>query len=902
MVEQAIHAPAGAGVAAFTLGIIAVMQFIVWQRERERGMSWFAAASLIAALLAAFDDALPPGGVLPNRTYVLGAFVVRFGCVVGLSSYLGLAGNVRAAAIAVPGLPMAAVAAALLGGIELGRPAVVAPLLYADACSAVLCLMTARRERDAGHELLAMGSVMGIVSLAFAAWRHGTVLLRYDYFLPATIAFGIFLLIVGLLRRSRGNRHAQAHAQRIAAFYAALSRANQTILRVKEPLTLYAEICRICVETGHAVMACVYLDEGTHAIRAGSAGPAATFLAGIPNPWDITTPQARASYTVQAMRDGVRLVCNDYLGDPRSAPWRAQAETHGIRAIAWLPLRRGGRSVGVLMLAAGERDYFDEPLVALLDELTADVSYALDNIDREAERLEASRQVQAGLERFSRLFHTAPVAAAIVSLVDRRVIDVNRATCERYGRSREQLIGHQTRTLDVGLLDEDREVFYAEMRKSGRVRNLVVRVRDHTGALHPELMSAEPIDYLGEPCHLVMSLDITDLRAAEEARRALSEARAASRAKTEFLSRMSHELRTPLNAVLGFSGLLRREATTRLTAQELTHLDHIQKAGWHLLKLINDVLDISRIEAGQLGVEVRGLELAPLLEEALQMSQPLAQERAVSLSAADPPTPRTGVKADPTRLRQVLLNVLSNAIKYNLPGGSVQVRVEHRDDQVSIEVVDTGMGMSTKQLERLFEPFNRLGRERGGIEGTGIGLALTRQLMRLMGGEIRVESEPGRGTRVLLTLPSAGDCVAAPATTRPVPLDLLPDSRSPSGLVLYIEDNAVNTLLVEQLLACWPDVQFVAAEDGRTGIELARALRPDLVLLDMQLPDVDGIEVLRHLRAEDGLQGVPVVALSASAMPEDIASARTAGALDYWTKPLDFQRFPVDVAQILKHA
>jgi len=355
--------------------------------------------------------------------------------------------------------------------------------------------------------------------------------------------------------------------------------------------------------------------------------------------------------------------------------------------------------------------------------------------------------------------------------------------------------------------------------------------------------------------------------------------------------------------VLGFSGLLRHEAATRLTVQELAQLDHVQQAGWHLLRLINDVLDLSRIEAGQFGVNVRGLELAPVLDEALQMSQPLAAEAGVTLHADYRDESPIWALADPTRLRQVVLNVISNAIKYNRPLGSVHLCAMRRGDGTVIEVADTGLGMSEQQLAHLFEPFNRLGRERRGIEGTGIGLSLTRQLMQLMNGGVEVSSEEGCGTRVTLTLPCAnGPQEPTTVATADRADATSPVEPAPHGTVLYIEDNAVNTLLVEQLLARWEGVRFVAASDGATGIQVALALRPDLVLLDLQLPDLDGLDVLSRLRGHEALSTTPIVVLSASAMPESITQARNRGATDYWTKPLDFQRFLAGIATLLPRA
>ena len=381
-------------------------------------------------------------------------------------------------------------------------------------------------------------------------------------------------------------------------------------------------------------------------------------------------------------------------------------------------------------------------------------------------------------------------------------------------------------------------------------------------------------------------------------------AEASSRAKSEFLSRMSHELRTPLNAVLGFSQLLLADAQNRLTAQQLGQLEHIRGAGWHLLALINDLLDVSRIEIGQLRVQAEAVELGPLIDEALYMTEPLAKLQGVRLDAVDQEQRCAWVVADPIRLRQVLINLLSNAVKYNRPGGSVRIEVSDDGMAVLIDVIDSGIGMTPEQLLHLYEPFNRLGQERSGVQGTGIGLVLTRQLVRLMEGRMDVDSEVGRGTRVRVSL-------QAHRTTRPYEPsafmssihaaldDPTEDASAPAGVVLYIEDNPVNLMLVEQLLARWSAVFLVQAEDGASGIELARTLRPDVLLLDMQLPDMDGFAILNSLRADPATRELVVVALSASAMPESVAQAREHGVSEYWTKPLDFDRFLADMQRLL---
>ncbi|URI11306.1 ATP-binding protein [Aquincola tertiaricarbonis] len=719
-----------------------------------------------------------------------------------------------------------------------------------------------------------------------------------------TLAFGAAVLVL-----RRRHRDSAAHAARLSRFLSALSRTNRMVMRTDDEGLVLSETCKICVDTGHAVLACIYVLDGTMLRRAATAGPADQILATVPDPLDTEDPAMQGTYTVRAFREGRHQLSNRYQQDPTGGRWRQVAIAHGIHAIVWLPLRRGGQVYGTLMLCADAPDFFDPPLLTLLDEMSDDISYALDNIDREAERRTAAREIAAGRDRFERLFQSVPMASAIVSLTDRCVIDVNQATCQRFGLTHAQMVGRSSNTFSRGLLEEDRELFYQRLRADGQVRNLVVRVRDLQGRVHPEVMNADVIDYLGQPCCLVTALDISDLRVAAETRRALAEAQAANQAKSEFLSRTSHELRTPLHAILGFAALLRRDAGPRLHPAELDHISHLERAGWHLLTLVDDVLALSRAEVGHIDVALEPLALAPLLQETVALHRPLAERGRIVLSLMPLAAEVAGVRADRTRVRQVLINLLSNAIKYNRPGGSASVAARSAGGQVVIEVADTGIGMTREQQARLFEPFNRLGREREGYEGTGIGLALARELVLLMGGRLEIDSEAGHGTRVRLYLPA---CEAphpevlppnhTGALLQPEPATPVVADAEGLATVLCVEDNPINALLIEQLLALSSGLRVVTATTGAEGLARAAADPPDLVLLDLQLPDMHGLEVLRQLRAQPVHAGTPIIVLSASALPEELEAAREAGASDYWTKPLDFQRFPGDVERRLRRS
>ncbi len=368
-----------------------------------------------------------------------------------------------------------------------------------------------------------------------------------------------------------------------------------------------------------------------------------------------------------------------------------------------------------------------------------------------------------------------------------------------------------------------------------------------------------------------------------------------SQAKSEFLARMSHELRTPLNAVLGFAQLLRLEPELAGSAS-FAKVRHILSAGEHLLSLINDVLDLSSLESGEVRLDLRPVRLADVLQEAQALLEPAAREAGVSIQIDET---EAVVRADRIRTRQVVINLLSNAVKYNTAHGHIHVSVRDRlavgADEVVLTVADTGRGMTRQQMVHLFEPFNRLGVEREGIEGAGVGLSVVKALVERMGGSVRVESTPGVGSRFDVHLPRhAGPIEAdeAPANAAQPPAETPPAPRHHrQGCLLYIEDNPVNALLVEEMVRIHAGLQIESVASGLAGVARARELQPDLILLDMQLPDVDGYEVLSRLRDHPSTAGIQCIALSANAMPEDIARATAAGFSDYWTKPIHLATF-----------
>jgi CheY-like chemotaxis protein len=348
---------------------------------------------------------------------------------------------------------------------------------------------------------------------------------------------------------------------------------------------------------------------------------------------------------------------------------------------------------------------------------------------------------------------------------------------------------------------------------------------------------------------------------------------------------MSHELRTPLNAILGFAQLLDNHAGQALQPAWREWLTRIQQAGWHLLAMINDVLDLSRVEAGTLALHDQRIDLRETIESSIGMIEEAAQRRRVTV-VRDLSEQAPEVRGDPVRVRQVLLNLLSNAIKYNRDGGHVLVCSRALPGpRVEIEVADTGLGMTAEQIERLFQPFNRLGRERLGVEGTGIGLVIAKRLAELMGGSLQVHSQPGKGSVFTLTLPAPRKGPQAP-DTRP---DEANDELYSGRRVLYIEDNDTNVELMRGMLAKRPQIDLTVAVNGRDGLAAARSKPPHLILLDIGLPDIDGLQVLKLIRDDPRLARVPVIVVSADTSERRIDAALAGGASEFLPKPLNLR-------------
>lgn len=395
-----------------------------------------------------------------------------------------------------------------------------------------------------------------------------------------------------------------------------------------------------------------------------------------------------------------------------------------------------------------------------------------------------------------------------------------------------------------------------------------------------------------------------EIELSTELKQALAEAEAANRAKSEFLSRMSHELRTPLNAILGFGQLI--AADTTLDDDHADSVSEVLKAGRHLLALIDEVLDLSKVESGDLSLVIEPIAVADAIAECLRLVQPLARRAAITIDwqASMLGPAKVYLLGDRLRVRQVLLNLVSNAIKYNRAEGSVRIWVETLTGdtgRVRIHVEDTGAGIPAERLVELFSPFNRLGAEYTTVEGTGIGLVITRRLCRMMGGDVDLRSTPGHGSDFWIELPLAQE---SPVTVTAAVHHVIPPRAAQAKperaqQVLYIEDNPANLKLMEQIFLRRPQLRLIGATSGPGGLQRARETPPDLIPLDINLPGMDGYAVLRELRRTPQTQSTPVIAVTANALPGDIEHGDAAGFTAYVTKPIDLMQFLDTLDQVL---
>ncbi len=460
----------------------------------------------------------------------------------------------------------------------------------------------------------------------------------------------------------------------------------------------------------------------------------------------------------------------------------------------------------------------------------------------------------------------------------------------KLSKTKDELIG--TRINDV-FYEKDALFFMVtirEVQETGQPKTVEYQIDTLAGKRWFQGRLAPIVDESGEFRHFVLTArDITDLKELQESlRKAKEEAEQASKAKSDFLSSMSHELRTPMNAILGFTQLLEYEKDSLTTSQNES-VEEILKAGNHLLTLINEILDLARIEAGKLTVSLEPVEVQPVIEEVLGIISPLASNKRIKIDHNLDLCNGIYVYADRIRLKQVLLNLLSNAVKYNQDEGCIRVDCSVKDGKAHFLVEDTGVGIDDQEIDQIFEPFTRILDERI-IEGTGIGLTLSKQLIALMNGTISVKSELGEGSTFWIELPAVENISTNQIHEVEEESTVLIGSEERKSL-LYIEDNPANLHLVQKLISHKSNIDFMSAMNGEIGLELAQAHRPDLILVDLNLPGLDGYDVLSKIKDHPSTKEIPVIAISANAMPRDIEKGIAAGFQDYLTKPLEVTTF-----------
>jgi PAS domain S-box-containing protein len=555
-------------------------------------------------------------------------------------------------------------------------------------------------------------------------------------------------------------------------------------------------------------------------------------------------------------------------------------------------------------------------VTALRDDRGAIIGYLLIGTDNSARKQVEAEQMKLDQRLRDQQFYTRSLIESNIDALMTTdpagiITDVNKQMEALTGCTRDELIGAPFKNYftdperaDAGIKQMLREKKLTNYELTARARDGKTTVvsynattfYDRDRKLQGVFAAARDVT---EPKRLDQALKEQNV----ELKRARSAAEKANLAKSDFLSSMSHELRSPLNAILGFAQLMNSD-TPPPTASQTASIDQILHAGWYLLELINEILDLAQIESGKFALSSEPTSLGEVMSECQAMIEPLGQKRGITMTFPRFDLPRF-VHADRTRLKQILINLLSNAIKYNRTNGTVVVNavLEGSPDRVRISVKDTGAGLAPEMLEQLFQPFNRLGQERSGEEGTGIGLVMSKRLVELMGGEIGVESRVGEGSVFWFELKAA----VAPQLTADIAEAVMnPQIQAQHGALLrtllYVEDNPANLKLIQQLIARRPDMRLLSATDGTRGIQLARANQPEVILMDINLPGISGIEALRILREDPETAHIPVVALSANAMPRDIEKGLQAGFFRYLTKPIKVNEFMQTLDAVMEFA